>query len=402
MYENKHYEWLRGEAGEDMDEPAKEAPRYGFRGKGREGECADDDDDEETSSIGGNTAMTTHTMRTRTTRSSARTTITKRTLGGVEQSRSAERSRASSASAASAGATTATRQATKASSRITTTVRSVAASTAITRKTAQNRSELKQDSQLLDQRVSEQGFNQKYEVLDPWRRSRLWTVGEWYWKCSRCGYEIRKPTSHKLTVASCNHWVYTHPGLKRPDSGCRKNHRPVEATAVLPAELRSWTCWKCGDGLPLGMSKRHLQASRTMHMHKCGREQVMQAFFEKRLCRKRGQLQAYGHDVGRTKVHTSIAKDGTETNIWGYGCKSCARFAKNLKTLKEHECGGEQERHKNLQPIANRVVVWKDIFGYRQGRLLEGFRKVVGLTADEEKHIKQSLAKKGVRVNGRR
>lgn len=188
----------------------------------------------------------------------------------------------------------------------------------------------------------------------------------------------------------------------RPDNRCRKNHRPVEATAVLPTELRSWTCWKCGVGLPLGMSKRHQQASRTMYMLKRGKAQVMQALFEKRFGKKRGQLQAYGHDVGRTTVHTSIAKDRTETNIWGYGCKSCARFAQNSKTLKEHECGGEQERSRNFGSIANRIVVWKDIFGDRQGRLLKGFRRVVCLTADDEKHIKQSLEKKGFRVNGRR
>lgn len=145
-----------------------------------------------------------------------------------------------------------------------------------------------------------------------------------------------------------------------------------------------------GEGLPTGISKRQKEASIRKHYERCDRDEVRKALSAAKFGRKQELLRNYGHEVGRISLHLEIRKDGSEQHTWGYGCRRCAKFTKNMRHLKDKRCGGTGERTENLGYKNSREVIWRAVYG-QGSEMGEAYKRLLNLTDQEEERVKGHL-----------
>lgn len=161
-------------------------------------------------------------------------------------------------------------------------------------------------------------------------------------------------------------WLHTGIGTKSPDKACvlpktvvgpyTPSFDPTETLYFCRrAPLESYH----GEGLPTGISKRQKEASIRKHYERCDRDEVRKALSAAKFGRKQELLRHYGHEVDRISLRLEIQKEGSEQHTWGYGCRRCARFTKNMRHLKDKRCGGTGERARSFgEPSTGRGARW--------------------------------------------
>lgn len=196
------------------------------------------------------------------------------------------------------------------------------------------------------------------------------------WTCNLCQFVVRKDTKHKCTVARGHHLRNFHPDTRHLATAAF--HKPAEIIPVssLPAEQRSWTCQRCGLGLP-SLASWSWRKSKAAHTKACADMSPKDIYYQnirseagRQACREKQtaevaarkavaleNMQKLSKDTGHTLVMLPFGTHGTRK--WSFTCQTCTIRRCTLADIKKQ---APQCQSANCRTAAfeqhNRSVWW--------------------------------------------